>query len=97
MNIALRRPMSLADFLVWEKRQELRYEFDGFQPYAMVGGTAAHATVQRNLVTALTNRLRGSRCQPFGSELKVEVAGQHSLSGCFRHLHPSRTQCQSGP
>ena len=43
MNVALRQRMSLAEFLAWEERQELRYEFDGFQPYAMVGGTAAHA------------------------------------------------------
>jgi Uma2 family endonuclease len=83
MNIALRRPMSLAEFLAWEERQELRYEFDGFQPVAMVGGTAAHATVQRNLVTALTNRLRGSRCQPFGCELKIEVAGSIRYPDAF--------------
>ena len=38
MKIALRRPMSLAEFLAWEKRQELRYEFDGFQPVAMWAG-----------------------------------------------------------
>ena len=30
MNIALRKPMTLAEFLAWEERQELRYEFDGF-------------------------------------------------------------------
>ncbi len=27
-------------FLAWEEAQELRYEFDGFQPVAMTGGTA---------------------------------------------------------
>jgi Putative restriction endonuclease len=75
MNIALRRPISLAEFLAWEKRQELRYEFDGFQPVAMVGGSAAHAAVQRNLLSALTVRLRGKRCQPYGSDLKIEAAG----------------------
>ena len=37
MNVALRKPMSLAEFLAWEERQELRYEFDGFQPVAMTG------------------------------------------------------------
>ena len=71
MNIALCRPMTLDRFLAWENRQELRYEFDGFQPVAMTGGTAAHAGVQRNLITALTIRLRGKSCQPFGSELKI--------------------------
>ena len=32
MNLALRKPMSLAEFLEWEDRQELRYEFDGVEP-----------------------------------------------------------------
>jgi hypothetical protein len=31
--------MSLEQFLAWEERQPLRYEFDGFQPVAMTGGT----------------------------------------------------------
>ena len=39
MNVALRKPMTLEAFLAWEERQELRYEFDGFQPVAMTGGT----------------------------------------------------------
>jgi hypothetical protein len=32
MNIALRKPMTLEQFLAWEGRQELRYEFDGSSP-----------------------------------------------------------------
>ncbi len=83
MNGALRQPVSVADFLVWEEQQELRYEFDGFQAYAMTGGTRAHAIIQRNLLTALTNRLRGNRCQPFGSELKIEVAGSIRYPDAF--------------
>jgi hypothetical protein len=39
MNVALRKPMTLEQFLAWEERQELRYEFDGFGPVAMAGGT----------------------------------------------------------
>jgi Uma2 family endonuclease len=74
MNVALRKPMTLDQFLVWEERQELRYEFDGFQPVAMTGGTAAHSAIQRNLIYALTGRLLDSPCQPYGSELKIKVA-----------------------
>ncbi len=75
MNVALRKRMTLDEFLAWEERQELRYEFDGFQPVAMVGSTAAHSTIQRNLLFALTGRLRGKPCQPHGSDLKIHVAG----------------------
>jgi Uma2 family endonuclease len=68
--------MTLAEFLDWEDRQPLRYEFDGFQPIAMTGGTAAHAAIQRNLTASLHGRLRGKPCQFFGSNLKVELVGR---------------------
>jgi hypothetical protein len=38
--------MTVAEFLAWEERQELRWEFDGFQPVAMTGGTRAHETIR---------------------------------------------------
>jgi Uma2 family endonuclease len=83
MNVALRRPMSLDDFLDWEERQELRYEFDGFQPVAMTGGTSEHSAIQRNLIIALGNRLRAKPCQVHGSELKIAVAGSIRYPDAF--------------
>ena len=83
MNVALRRPMTLEQFLAWEERQPLRHEFDGVQPVAMTGGTAAHAAIQRNLLFSLTGRLRGRPCQPFGSELKLLVAGRIRYPDAF--------------
>ena len=74
MSIALREPMTVDQFLAWEERQALRYEFDGIQPRAMTGGTAAHSAIQRNLIYALTARLQDSPCQPYGSKLKIRVA-----------------------
>ena len=68
--------MTLAEFLAWEERQELRYEFDGFHPIAMVGGTRAHASIQANLAIAVGGRLRGTPCRYYGNDLKVEVAGR---------------------
>ena len=44
MNLALRKPMTLAEFLEWEERQPLRYEFDGVGPVAMTGGNARART-----------------------------------------------------
>lgn len=68
--------MTVEEFLAWEERQELRHEFDGIQPRAMVGVTNAHAAIQTNLITALTNRLRGTPCRARGSDLKIMVAGR---------------------
>ncbi len=74
MNFALRSRMTVAEFLAWEDRQEIKHEFDGFRPVAMAGGTAAHASIQRNLAITLGGRLRGTPCRFYGSDLKVEVA-----------------------
>jgi Uma2 family endonuclease len=65
--------MTRAALLDWENRQEVKYEFGGFQPVAMTGGTASHASIQSNLIGLPYIRLRGHRCQVFGSELKIQV------------------------
>lgn len=83
MNIALRKPMTLEQFLAWEDRQALRWEFDGFRPVAMNGGTVGHSTIQTNLLTALTSRLRGKPCRPHESHLKIEVAGRIRYPDAF--------------
>ena len=76
MNVALLRPMTLDEFLDWERRQELKYEFDGFQPVAMNGGTVAHSEIATNLVEALRRRLRGTSCRAFRGDLKIVVEGR---------------------
>jgi len=70
----LPKPLTLEEFVNWEERQELRYEFDGFAARAMTGGTLSHSTIQANLLGALATRLRGKPCRPHGSELKVRTA-----------------------
>ena len=77
MNLAVRKPMSLAEFLEWEERQELRYEFDGVEPSAMTGGTVRHATIQGNFAWLSEERLRGKPCQFYGSDLKIQRRRNH--------------------
>jgi Uma2 family endonuclease len=66
--------MTREQFLAWEEKQPLRHEFDGLQPVAMTGGTAAHAGIQRNLAIAIGGRLRAGPCRFYGSDLKIETA-----------------------
>ncbi len=44
-TVALRRPMTLEEFVAWEDEQEPKWEFDGEQPVAMVGVTRAHSII----------------------------------------------------
>jgi Uma2 family endonuclease len=69
------RPLTLEEFLDWERSQPERYEFDGTQPVGMTGGSVAHARIVRRLVTALAARL-GSGCEVFAGDLKVLTAGR---------------------
>ncbi len=83
MSVTQRKPMSVAEFLDWEERQELRWEFDGFEPVAMTGGTAQASAVQSNLIGQLHTRLRGKPGRPYGSNLKVFVAGSIRYPDAF--------------
>lgn len=74
MDQALRRPMTLDEFLTWERCQELRYEFDGFKPIAMTGGTLGHSAIASNLDMTLRDRLGGGPCRTYRGDVKVIVA-----------------------
>lgn len=81
--MTLRKPMTLAAFLVWEERQEPRFEFDGFGPVAMTGGTFAHETIGGTLRALLYQALQGKRCRVFGPTMKIEVAGRIRYPDAF--------------
>ena len=88
MSQLQRKTMTPAEFLAWEGTQDLRWEFDGFQPVAMTGGTAAPSVIQGNIITALNNRLRGKRCRPYGPDLKVEIGSKYRYPDAFVSCTP---------
>ncbi len=75
MNVPLRRSWTQEEFFAWAGAQEGRFEFDGFQPVAMTGGTAGHAVIIQNVHAALRSRLRGSGCRPLGPDAGVATIG----------------------
>ena len=75
MNAPLRKPLTQQAFLDWAASREERYEFDGFQPVAMTGGSADHNRITLNIHLALRSRLRGSACSSFGPDLGVATLG----------------------
>ena len=76
MNIALRKPrMTREQFFDWVQTQDGRYEFDGFQPVAMVGASINHNQISLNIHRALYSRLKGSGCRPLGPEAGVATVG----------------------
>jgi hypothetical protein len=92
------KPMTLAQFLTWEERQELRFEFDGVRPIERLSGTVAHAHIQTNLAVAIGGRLRASTCHFYGSSLKIQVALDHiRYPDAFVTCAPGRTIALSSP
>jgi Uma2 family endonuclease len=83
MSVAPQRPISLDEFLAWEAKQDLRWEFDGFAPVAMTGGTSEHSTIQLNLYLAVGDRLRGKPCRLFTGDLKILAAGSIRYPDAF--------------
>jgi Uma2 family endonuclease len=88
MSVARVDAMTLAAFLEWEERQETKYEFDGFEPVAMVGVSWEHSTIQANIMGILFDRLRGKPCRPHGTDLKIEVAGRIRHPDAFVVCNP---------
>jgi Uma2 family endonuclease len=76
MSMARHIPhMTREEFLDWAAAQDLRYEFDGFQPVAMTGGTRNHSQIAQNISFALRIRLRGTGCGPLGPDAGVATIG----------------------
>ena len=75
MNVALRRVWTREEFLDWVEGQRERFEYDGFEPVAMVGGTSGHSRIHINIALALGTRLRGSPCMVLGPDAGVATSG----------------------
>jgi Uma2 family endonuclease len=74
MGTTLRKPrMTREEFLDWVEIQEGRWEFDGFEPVAMTGGTRNHERICQNIYFALRSRLRGGPCEVLGATAGIAV------------------------
>ncbi len=67
--------MTRAEFFDWADARNGRYEFDGFQPVAMVGGTRNHGRIAQNIYSAIRTRLRGGPCEVLGQDAGIATIG----------------------
>ena len=64
------------EYLEWEEKQPIKYEYIDGQIIAMTGGTIPHSEIVANLTTALKNHLRGKGCKVLVADAKVEISEQ---------------------
>jgi len=61
------------EYLALEEASIERHELIHGEIYAMAGGTAAHASVSGNVFAALKSHLRGTSCQGFMADMRLNV------------------------
>ena len=70
--------MSPAEFLEWERKQEMKHEYLAGKIYAMSGASLRHNVIASNLYTAIGNALKDKPCRVFASDLRVEIKSKES-------------------
>ena len=75
--MALPRPqrrLTEGEYLELERGAGFKSEFLEGEMFAMAGGTLQHSLIATNLAGEFRNRLKGSRCIPFNSDLRIKIA-----------------------
>ena len=65
--------MTPEEYLEWEAKQELRYEYIDGEILAMTGGTLPHAKIYLNFYRALYPHLSQRGCEAYVSDAKVQT------------------------
>lgn len=65
--------ISVEDYLTWELNSPTKHELIEGVIYAMAGASANHERISINILLALGNHLKGSPCEPFGSDMKLKI------------------------
>ncbi len=67
--------MTEAEYLALERAAAFKSEFYDGEAFAMAGGSPMHSLIGTNVAGELRNKLRGSACLPFNSDLRVRPPG----------------------
>ena len=70
--------ISEEEYLQQERTAEYKSEYVHGEIFAMSGGSPRHALAAIRFAAALDAQLRGGRCLPFGSDLKIRSSRTHS-------------------
>ena len=65
--------ISVDDYLTSELRSDIKHELIDGYVYAMAGASANHERISVNVLSEFRNHLKGSPCEPFGSDMKLRI------------------------
>jgi Uma2 family endonuclease len=65
--------VSVEEYLEGELRSAIKHDYLGGIVYAMAGASEPHNIIATNLCGILYSKLRGRKCQSFGSDMKFRI------------------------
>src|SRR4051812_23255355 len=79
MRAPLKLPkMTVEEYLAFEEKSKFKHEYVDGAVFGMVGASEPHNLISQNFTSAFRQRLRGSNCTAFMSEMKVRVLATNS-------------------
>lgn len=73
MTALPRKLYSLEEYIELEKSSDEKYEYFDGEVFAMAGGTINHERIIKNLLRRLEEKLEGSPCETFPSNVRIKV------------------------
>lgn len=73
MSAQLRPKYTLEEYLELDRRSEARLEYWNGEVFDMSGVSKEHARIERSVMTHLTVRLSGRRCEVFPANMRIKV------------------------
>lgn len=73
MSALPKHVLTSTGYLAIERAAETRSEFFDGEMFAMAGTTKNHARIVMNLSRELSSLLKGKKCEPFATDLRVKV------------------------
>ena len=73
MNIAIKQEMSAEEYLEGELYSDIKHELIDGEVYAMASASKNHERIAGNMFVKLHTHLQNSPCEPFSSDIKVNV------------------------
>jgi Uma2 family endonuclease len=68
-----KQKFSIEEYLEMENASIEKHEYYKGEIFAMSGAKIPHNTISRNLLGTLFAKLKGKRCQPYGSDARIHI------------------------